>query len=617
MKSTRIQKMNFKSPTLKVVTKAFDLLGPAKKKKVILVQCLQILFGLLDLLAVSLIGILGALAISGVKSEVPGNRVSAALRFLHLNHESFHAQIALLGVYAVIIFILRTVLSVIFSRRIIKFLSKNSAILSTELISRLLSSSLMSIQSRSNMQNLYSLTEGVNSLMIGVVGNFLNILTDTSLLLIIGIGLFVIDPLIAVSTFVLFGIIALVLYFALQKRVHRLGNLNAKYSVHSNEMLLEVLDSYREAFVRNRLGFYVNEIGMLRHSTAETSGELTFMPNISKYVIETSVIIGALLISAGQFLLQDAVHAVATLAIFMAGGSRIAPALLRVQQGALNLQSNLGMAKSTLVLMNSLPSGVSERKLISKLDLIHEDFIPEISVKGLEFSYSESELFTINGLEIEIQAGAVIALVGPSGSGKTTIVDLILGIIKPLKGHILISGLSPDKAISKWPGAISYVPQEITIKNGTIRENVALGYSRDEYSDEQVLEALRMASLGDFTSDLNLGLDTHVGDRGTSLSGGQRQRLGIARAFFTKPKLLVFDEATSSLDGETEEQITATLEKIKGKTTLILIAHRLSTVRSADLVIYINNGTIQCQGSFEYVRSQVKDFDKQSKLLGL
>ena len=609
--------MNFKSPTLKVVTKAFDLLGPAKKKKVILVQCLQILFGLLDLLAVSLIGILGALAISGVKSEVPGNRVSAALRFLHLNHESFHAQIALLGVYAVIIFILRTVLSVIFSRRIIKFLSKNSAILSTELISRLLSSSLMSIQSRSNMQNLYSLTEGVNSLMIGVVGNFLNILTDTSLLLIIGIGLFVIDPLIAVSTFVLFGIIALVLYFALQKRVHRLGNLNAKYSVHSNEMLLEVLDSYREAFVRNRLGFYVNEIGMLRHSTAETSGELTFMPNISKYVIETSVIIGALLISAGQFLLQDAVHAVATLAIFMAGGSRIAPALLRVQQGALNLQSNLGMAKSTLVLMNSLPSGVSERKLISKLDLIHEDFIPEISVKGLEFSYSESELFTINGLEIEIQAGAVIALVGPSGSGKTTIVDLILGIIKPLKGHILISGLSPDKAISKWPGAISYVPQEITIKNGTIRENVALGYSRDEYSDEQVLEALRMASLGDFTSDLNLGLDTHVGDRGTSLSGGQRQRLGIARAFFTKPKLLVFDEATSSLDGETEEQITATLEKIKGKTTLILIAHRLSTVRSADLVIYINNGTIQCQGSFEYVRSQVKDFDKQSKLLGL
>ena len=275
--------MNFKSPTLKVVTKAFDLLGPAKKKKVILVQCLQILFGLLDLLAVSLIGILGALAISGVKSAVPGNRVSAALRFLHLNHESFHAQIALLGVYAVIIFILRTVLSVIFSRRIIKFLSKNSAILSTELISRLLSSSLMSIQSRSNMQNLYSLTEGVNSLMIGVVGNFLNILTDTSLLLIIGIGLFVIDPLIAVSTFVLFGIIALVLYFALQKRVHRLGNLNAKYSVHSNEMLLEVLDSYREAFVRNRLGFYVNEIGMLRHSTAETSGELTFMPNISKF----------------------------------------------------------------------------------------------------------------------------------------------------------------------------------------------------------------------------------------------------------------------------------------------------------------------------------------------
>ena len=176
-----------KLEALHVTKRAFDLLGKQNRRKIIVVQIIQISFGLLDLLAVSLIGILGALAISGVRSATPGNRVSMVLRILHLNHQSFQSQIAFLGICAGVVFILRTILSIIFSRRIIKFLSRNSALISTELVSRLLSSSLQSIQSRSTMQSVYALTDGVNSLMIGVVGNFLNILTDASILLIIGI----------------------------------------------------------------------------------------------------------------------------------------------------------------------------------------------------------------------------------------------------------------------------------------------------------------------------------------------------------------------------------------------------------------------------------------------
>jgi ATP-binding cassette subfamily C protein len=606
-----------KIEALQVTKRAFDLLGKQNRRKIIIVQFLQISFGLLDLLAVSLIGILGALAISGVRSATPGNRVSLVLRILHLNHQSFQSQIAFLGICAGVVFILRTILSIIFSRRIIKFLSRNSALISTELVNRLLSSSLQSIQSRSAMQSIYALTDGVNSLMIGVVGNFLNILTDTSLLFIIGIGLLIIDPVVAVSTLILFGAIAVVLYFLLQKRAHKLGNLNAKYSIESNEKLVEVLDSYREAFVRNRIPYYVNEISKLRFLASETSGELTFMPNISKYVIETSVIIGALSISAVQFLLQDSVHAVATLAIFMAGGSRIAPALLRVQQGALYLQSNLGMANSTLALMDRMPKEIPISRGVSKLDLVHHNFIPSISAVNLSFKYGELETFSIRKLNLEIAPGAVIAIVGPSGSGKTTLVDLLLGVLKPDFGEVLISGETPEKAMHLWPGAISYVPQEISTKNGSIRENVALGYSAKEFSDDQIYHALQRASLDKFVSELVNGLDTQVGDKGTSLSGGQRQRLGIARAFFTNPKLLILDEATSSLDGETEEQITSTISNLRESTTVILIAHRLSTVRNADCVLYINNGEIEAQGTFEFVRNQVKDFDKQSKLLGL
>jgi len=606
-----------KLEALHVTKRAFDLLGKQNRRKIIVVQIIQISFGLLDLLAVSLIGILGALAISGVRSATPGNRVSMVLRILHLNHQSFQSQIAFLGICAGVVFILRTILSIIFSRRIIKFLSRNSALISTELVSRLLSSSLQSIQSRSTMQSVYALTDGVNSLMIGVVGNFLNILTDASILLIIGIGLLIIDPVVAVSTLILFGAIAVVLYFLLQKRAHKLGNLNAKYSIESNEKLIEVLESYREAYVRNRIPYYVEEISNLRLLASETSGELTFMPNISKYVIETSVIIGALSISAVQFVLQDSTHAVATLAIFMAGGSRIAPALLRIQQGALFLQSNLGMANSTLGLMDTLPKETTLKREVSKLDLVHKNFIPKISAKNLSFKYGESETFSIGNLDLEVNPGSVIALVGPSGSGKTTLVDLLLGVLKPQAGEVLISGEAPERAMCLWPGAISYVPQEISIKNGSVRENVALGYGLSEIADEQIFLALEMASLHKFTSELVDGLDTQVGDKGTSLSGGQRQRLGIARAFFTNPKLLILDEATSSLDGDTEEQITSTISHLRGKATVILIAHRLSTVRNADCVLYINNGEIEAQGTFDFVRNQVRDFDKQSKLLGL
>lgn len=606
-----------KLEALHVTKRAFDLLGKQNRRKIIVVQIIQISFGLLDLLAVSLIGILGALAISGVRSATPGNRVSIVLRILHLNHQSFQSQIALLGICAGVVFILRTILSIIFSRRIIRFLSRNSALISTELVSRLLSSSLQSIQSRSAMQSIYALTDGVNSLMIGVAGNFLNILTDASLLLIIGIGLLIIDPVVAVTTLFLFGAIAILLYFLLQKRAHKLGNLNAKYSIQSNEKLVEVLESYREVYVRNRIEYYINEISNLRLLTSETSGELTFMPNISKYIIETSVIIGALSISAVQFLFQDSVHAVATLAIFMAGGSRIAPALLRVQQGALNLQANLGMANSTLVLMGTLPKETPKVREVSKLDLVHQNFIPKISVKNLSFKYGEIENFSISNLSLEVDPGSVVAIVGPSGSGKTTLVDLLLGVLRPQAGEVLISDQTPEEAINLWPGAISYVPQEISTKNGSIRENVALGYCLDEISDNQVFHALEMASLHKFTSELADGLDTQVGEKGSGLSGGQRQRLGIARAFFTNPKLIILDEATSSLDGETEDQITSTISQLRGKVTVILIAHRLSTVRNADLVIYINSGKVESVGTFDQIRQDVPNFDVQSRLLGL
>jgi ABC-type multidrug transport system fused ATPase/permease subunit len=193
----------------------------------------------------------------------------------------------------------------------------------------------------------------------------------------------------------------------------------------------------------------------------------------------------------------------------------------------------------------------------------------------------------------------------------------MLGFLTPGEGLVTISGLSPSEAINEWPGAIGYVPQDISFSSGTIRENVKFGFPYIKGEEDLVSSALKIAQLDSFVFSLPDGIDTRIGENGLNLSGGQRQRLGIARAMFTKPSLLIMDEATSSLDGETEASISLALDSFKGKITTIIIAHRLSTARFADIVVYIEAGRILSIGTFDEVRSRIGNFDNQAKLMGL
>ena len=220
-------------------------------------------------------------------------------------------------------------------------------------------------------------------------------------------------------------------------------------------------------------------------------------------------------------------------------------------------------------------------------------------------------------IDLEIKSGTTTAIVGPSGAGKTSLIDVILGVTTPDSGKASVSGIDPRASIQKWPGAIAYVPQDISIANRTIAENVALGFEIESVGLELIWKALEIAQLADFVRSLPEGLNTHVGDRGAKLSGGQRQRLGIARALITNPRLLVFDEATSALDGKSELDVSDAINALKGMMTVVLIAHRLSTVRNADLVVYLDNGDLITSGTFDEVRKRVPDFDLQAKLMGI
>jgi ABC-type multidrug transport system fused ATPase/permease subunit len=593
------------------------VLSRRDQKRIIAVIFLQISFSILDLIGVALIGIIGALAIRGVSSQAPGDRVSSALEFLNLEGQEFQVQVAFLALGATFLLVLRTLLSILFTRRTLQFLAHRGAMITESLFSKLLSQSLMGIQKRSSQESLYALTNGVSIIVIGVLGTIVSVISDLALLIILSIGVFAVDPTTAILAILFFGLLGFVMYKSLHGRVKTLGSEDYQLTISSNERILEVLGSYRENVVKNRRIFYVREIGDLRKRLAYVQAELSFVPYISKYVIETAVILGAVLIGGFQFIVNDASRAVATLAIFIAAGTRIAPAVLRVQQGAILIKGNLAVATPTLDLIEELSTLNLTSLPDSSYQTGHEEFVAQVELRKTSFTYPNNKTPALNSIELKIFPGEHAVLVGSSGAGKTTLVDVILGVIETEEESVSISGMKPLDAILKWPGAMAYVPQDVVITNSTIRENVTMGYESSLIPDDAIWNALKLAQLDEMVESLPKGLNSYVGDRGAKLSGGQRQRLGIARALLTKPKLLVLDEATSSLDGETEANIAEALSALEGDVTVILVAHRLSSVRNSQKVIYLHEGRVISQGPFEHVRKEVPDFDKQAKLMGL
>ena len=281
------------------------------------------------------------------------------------------------------------------------------------------------------------------------------------------------------------------------------------------------------------------------------------------------------------------------------------------------LRGGLGTVANTIKIIKEASVGENQELQDSTPDFNYLDFNNSIVIKNLQFAYGKSNQFQLSQIDLSVSQGEHIAISGSSGAGKTTLVDLILGVLTPNKGSIEISGVNPLQAFKEWPGATAYIPQDIVIVNGTIWENIALGFSFEQTYESHIWDALKLAHLDDYVRNLPEGLFTQVGERGYKLSGGQRQRLGIARALFTKPKILVMDEATSALDGETESDIANAIKSLRGKTTVLIIAHRLSSVRNADQVIFMSNGAITAKGTFTQVREIAPEFDRQANLMGL
>jgi ABC-type multidrug transport system fused ATPase/permease subunit len=593
------------------------LLEKKDRLKLFLVLIVNTFLAFLDLFGVALIGVTSAILIRGLQGLTAGDQVTRFLELLNIDGLPQRNLLILLGGTAIFFFIIKTILSVYFLRRTLRYMSIRNAQISSSLVSKMLNRPVEKIFSKSIQHQIYNVTGGVERLVGGAVTSLVVIASDVVLLLVILIGLMLVDPVTSIGTFFVFTGIGFLLYFLLHKRVAILNSKFAYESIYFNQKVSEGINSFRDLFIKGGREFYVNEIRKTKMRLASYDAEIKFLPNISKYTIEISVILGIAVVAGIQFYLFDSNRAIAVISVFLAASSRIAPAIIRLQQNVIAVKSSLSAAKPTFELIDEL-NGIEELKRIETvISTNHTDFSPRVKLSNLKFTYSDATENTIQDISLEIGEGKFIAFVGPSGGGKSTLIDLILGLLAPSSGSISISGLTPVDAIKKWPGSIGYVPQDVFIENSTVKENICLGFNPESVSDGLVWQALQLADLSEFVQGLDGQLSYRISDAGKNLSGGQRQRLGIARALLTKPKIVIFDEATSALDAETENRVSESILKLTGECTVIFIAHRLSVVRSADMIYYIDKGEIINHGTFEELRSINADFNNQANFMGI
>ena len=612
------------------IRRSLVLLPTRERRKLLLVAIAQMSLGILDLLGIALIGLVATAAVSGVQQTTWPSWMQSFLDTLGLGALTNSQLVGLFGALAALALIGKTAASAYMTRRVIKFLARQQADASARLARELLARPLIDVQRWSTAEVLYALSAGVGAAVIGVLGSSVIALAEMFLFAIIAISLLVVDPVLTVLAALVFGGILYVLQVVLGRMSAANARRLAESAMGTTSAVQEALATYREATVLNRRELYVGRFENLVRISANATGGNQYILEVPKYVLETALIIASFGLAVFQFLTKDLLAAATTVAIFLTAGFRIIPAMLRLQAAGINIRNGSEGGRMTFELAEYLrdnpdATGSSQQTALpSDLQALRQTlrgeypgFIPTVELESVTFHYPSANAPALVDASLAIPAGGSIALVGSTGAGKSTLADVILGVLHPDSGAVLVGGVSPRTAIAEWPGALAYVPQAVALVDGTIRDNVALGLPRDVVDDSVVWEALERAHLDVFLKHARDGLDTYVGERGTRLSGGQRQRLGIARALYTRPLLLVLDEATSALDAETEQAIVETLRDLEGKVTTVTIAHRLATVRAVDTVYYLEQGRISARGTFEFVRSQVPDFDRQAALLGL
>lgn len=435
-------------------------------------------------------------------------------------------------------------------------------------------------------------TGGAFGLLMTVMTFFAELIVASALI----IGVIVIDPLMAFIVALLLVFVMLLIYKVIKPVLRKAGVGVQENNAFANKWLLQSIAGVKEMKVANKEEFFVNKYNYYAKKGVECEKKSIVLGNIPRQIIEAVTVSGMLgYIAVMVYNGKPVSELLPQISAFAVAAARLLPSANRIS-AALNTipysEPQLDKTIENLRIAESMDMDERYIKTQNNESNAKITLSKECGLKNITFSYPNSEKNVLNNADMVIPIGKSIGIIGPSGAGKTTAVDILLGLLQPQDGTVYSDEVNIEDDYCGWLKHVSYIPQMIYMLDDTIRANVAFGCNAEEVNDEMVWKALDEAQMGDYVRSLPEGIETVIGERGVRLSGGQRQRIGIARALYTEPELLIFDEATSALDNETEEMIMESINSLHGKKTIIIIAHRLTTIRECDLVYNVQDGKI-------------------------
>lgn len=443
-----------------------------------------------------------------------------------------------------------------------------------------------------------------------VIGAILELLTHMLILVAVLVFLFIAEPWITFWWMLIFGAIGTVAVMSVSAKLKRYGLAEQQERKNFVQSLYQGFGSIKEARVLNREHFFARKIGNAVDAIAHVMRFKNFTQKAVGPVTEFTAIAGLLVIAAALVLLERPTESVlVTLSLFVVG-------LVRLRQTIGAAMTHLTALRYSIVSVDPIYEDLTtlEGREQPWLNLPPSKLPPPlrldkaIELEDIWYRHADAPDFALKGINLTIPAGSAVGFVGSTGAGKSTLVDLILGLLTPEKGCVKVDGTDVRRNISAWQRSIGYVPQSIYLLDDTIRRNIALGLDDKDIDEEALKAAVRMAQLEGFVERQPKGLDEVIGEQGVRLSGGERQRIGIARALYHDPDVLILDEATSALDNATERAIISAVEALKGRRTIIMIAHRLTTVRNCDTLYFLKAGTIDAAGNFDELENRHADF---------
>lgn len=598
---------------------------PARDRFVFFVAvAIQFFLSIIDVLALFITGLLAGLVITYSTGTPLPKSMNRILEFFGLRSSLFDnpskTTLGLVGVVIIAALVGRTIASLFLQRKILNMLANRQTFLANSFGNLMAHAKYPWVRQSESNKLVYALTDGINDLVLVTVGNILTLTGEFILIILICLSFLAVDIKLLLLLVVFAVALSTTMHFMGSKKAFILGNRRAIAVVEARSIAREEIELFRELTILNKTELYRDKYKAAMLEVAQSSSRYLWIQQIPKFLLEVSVVLVGILLLIFSTTSGGLGETSQAISVFFLGLMRVGPSLLRLQSGFSGFRNSIGGAIIAFAQLDELTQNASP---ISKLDAVDASSSTidgnrsAISIKNITFKYPGQSRELFESFSLDVECREKLAIVGPSGGGKSSLCDLILGLNEPSTGRVFIEGKSPSTFLKQNLGAVGLVPQSVITISATFAENIALGCHLDTIDLEKVREVCKIANLSDVLEELSDGLMTLIGEGGIQLSGGQKQRLGLARALYTDPRILILDEPTSALDSVNEKKLFDAFNCATVDKTVIVIAHRLSTIKSMDRLLYLDQGVFIVAKSIEELRLISPDFEKQATLLDI